>query len=133
VALLHHETSEAILAAFFDVYNELGYGFLEAVYSSALELELARRGVVARREVPIRVWYKGEEVGFYRADLLVNERVLVEVKASRRVDESAYSQLIHYLRATRLDVGLLLHFGPDPRFKRVVSSVRCRAGQNDPR
>lgn len=127
MALLHEEITEEVIGAFFEVYNTLGYGFLEAVYSRALELELTDRGLVVHRELPIRVWYKDQEVGFYRADLLVNGGVLVEVKATPHLDRSAHSQLIHYLKATRLGLGLLLHFGPDPVFKRVVARTPSRA------
>lgn len=102
-----------------DLYNFLGHGFLEAVYARALQRELTRVGIRVQREVPIVVWYKDEEVGFYRADLLVRECVLVEVKASRLLDSSAHLQLAHYLKATRLRTGLLLHFGPRPSIKRV--------------
>ncbi|HEU4565976.1 MAG TPA: GxxExxY protein [Gemmatimonadaceae bacterium] len=127
VALLHRRVTEVVIGAFYEVYNELGYGFLEVVYTRALELELKARGLSVQREQPIQVWYKEQEVGLYRADLLVNDAVLVEVKASRHIDPSAHSQLVHYLTATRLDVGLLLHFGLDPFFKRVVLSTHSRA------
>jgi GxxExxY protein len=127
MGLLHREITQQVIEAFYEVYNSLGYGFLESVYSRALAVELRRRGLRADREVAITVRYKREDVGVYRADLLVEARVIVEVKASRLLDPSAYSQLVHYLKATGLEVGVLLHFAPDPSFKRVILSAPYRA------
>lgn len=115
--------AEIIIGTFFDVYNSLRYGFLEQVYVGALAVELRRLGISFEREYPITVRYRGEPVGFYRADLLVEEKVIVEVKASRAFDESARWQTLNYLRATDLSLGLVLHFGPQPRFHRVVGPL----------
>jgi GxxExxY protein len=129
--LLEEALTHRIIGAFFHVYNALGYGFLEAVYARALELELARRGLQAAREASINVWYGEEIVGQYRADLLVENVVVVELKAHRTLVPQDRAQLLNCLRASDLEVGLLLNFGARPAFLRVVSSnetlpARCR-------
>lgn len=117
--LLHHAT---ILGAFFEVYNELGYGFLESVYQRALPIALRARGVQCQREVPVTVHYRGEPVGEYRVDLIVERTVIVEAKAADKLVQAHESQLLDYLRATGLEVGLVLNFGPQATFRRVVRS-----------
>ena len=109
-----------VIGAFFTVYNELRHGFLESVYANALEFELRQRGQRVAREVPVSVHYCGVPVGFYRADLVVEDIVLVEIKATRIMDPQARQQILNYLRGTDLDIGLLLHFGPKPHFERVI-------------
>jgi GxxExxY protein len=116
----HAELTEKIIAAFYVVYNTLGTGFLEKVYRNALALELAKRGLDAQIEVPIRVYYDGVEVGEYFADLVVQKCVLVELKAVEKVSGEHEAQLLHYLRATDYEVGLLLNFGPEPLVRRKV-------------
>ena len=116
----HAELTEKIIAAFYAVYNTLGTGFLEKVYRNALALELAKRGLDAQIEVPIRVYYDGVEVGEYFADLVVQKCVLVELKAVEKVSGEHEAQLLHYLRATDYEVGLLLNFGPEPLVRRKV-------------
>ena len=116
----HAELTEKIIAAFYTVYNKLGTGFLEKVYRNALALELAKRGLDAQIEVPIRVYYDGVEVGEYFADLVVQKCVLVELKAVEKVNGVHEAQLLHYLRATDYEVGLLLNFGPEPLVRRKV-------------
>ena len=98
----------------------LGFGFLEQIYVEALVRELRARGHQVGREVPVPVMYKGEVLGVQRLDLLVDDVVVVETKATHELHASATRQLYNYLRGTRLTVGLLLHFGPEPRFYRVV-------------
>lgn len=122
--LLEEQTTDSILAAFYAVYRVFGFGFLEAIYTNALGVELGRRGLKAAREVPIEVFYDGVPVGTYRFDMLVNDRVLVEVKAARAIMEADDRQLLNYLRAARVEVGLLLHFGPKAQFKRLVYTPR---------
>lgn len=119
-AFLHSGLTDRILAAFYDVYNELGYGFLESIYTNALALQLTRWGVAAAREAPVEVLLRGEPVGSYRMDLVVNDRIVVEVKSSRLIGAAEERQLLNYLRATRFEVGLLLHFGPAPKPRRFV-------------
>ena len=117
--LLEKELTGEIIAAFFHVYNTLGFGFLEANYSRALVLILEQRGIHAAREVAAPVYFEGHEIGLYRLDMLVARRVIVEIKATDVLPPSAKRQLRNYLTATRLQVGLLLHFGPTPRCCRI--------------
>lgn len=103
------------------VYNDLDIGMLESVYRNALVVELAHHGLDARKEVPINVLYRGVEVGHFRLDPLVEGSVPVEVKSTELLAPIASRQLLNYLRASHLDVGLLLHFGPEAKFRRLVS------------
>ena len=119
--IIEKELSYLIVAAFFEVYNYLGFGFLEAIYAKALELALARRGLRVEREVPITIFFKGEPIGLYRIDMLVEGRIIVEIKSSERVNDIAKRQLCNYLVATGKRLGLLLHFGPQAQFFRVLS------------
>ena len=119
-ALVEEDVTRAIIGAFYDEYNTLGYGFLENLYLAALERELLDRGLSVGREVYVPVRYKNLELGMQRLDMLVGERVVVEAKATEILHPRATRQLFSYLRATRLEVGLLLHFGPKPRFHRVA-------------
>lgn len=124
VDLLHREITGVILGAFYAVHSELGYGFLEAVYANALTVLLGTAGLQVGREVPFEIVFHGHIVGCYRADLVVESKVVVEVKAGRAIDPFHTAQLLNYLRASRLEVGLLLNFGPSAQFKRVISSAR---------
>jgi GxxExxY protein len=117
--LKHEELTHAILGAFFDVYNTLGFGFLEGLYVSALEGELCGRGYQVGREVHVPIMYKGTVLGRQRLDMLVEGKIVVEAKSTEQLSRHATRQLYSYLRASRLEVGLLLHFGPSPRFYRV--------------
>jgi GxxExxY protein len=119
--LLRADITREIIGAFYEVYNTLGYGFLEAVYSRAMYIELTRRGLHVQREVMIDVYYKGEPVGKYRVDLLVEYGVVVENKATRWLVESDRDQLQNCLRCSSLEVGLLLHFGPRAKFHRMFA------------
>jgi GxxExxY protein len=118
----HVEVTERIIAAFYQVYNTLGYGFLETVYQNAMELELAARGLSAIPQAPLKVYYAGAVVGEYFADFLVEECVLVELKAADQVATEHHARLLNYLKATDIDVGLLLNFGPKPEVRRKVST-----------
>lgn len=118
--LLHQEISDKIIKAFYAVYNTLGYGFLEKVYENAMMLELRGMGLNVQRQVPIRVFYKGQLVGEYFADLLVEELIIIELKAAESIGEAHECQLINYLKATELEIGLLLNFGKKPQFKRKI-------------
>ena len=113
------QLTESIIRAFYHVYNQLGPGLLESVYAAALEKELKLRGHRVRREVRIRMFYKGEDIAWQRIDMLVDERVIVENKAFDNLTPSARPQLDSYLRGSWLEVGLLLHFGPKPKFYRL--------------
>lgn len=114
----HTDITDKIIAAFYTVYNTLGYGFLEKVYQNALAIELAKQGIRVRLEAEINVYYDGQLVGEYKADLLVAEAVIVELKAVRQLAEEHEAQLLNYLKATPFEVGLLLNFGPKPEIKR---------------
>src|SRR5579871_5775638 len=116
----HDELTERIIGVFYEVYNELGYGFLESVYREAMRLALMQGGLRVNTEVPVPVSFRGSVVGVFRADLIVNEAVLVELKACDQMVRQHESQTMHYLRATPIEVGLLMNFGPSPRFKRFV-------------
>lgn len=118
----HNEITALIIKAFYHVYNVLGYGFLEKVYEKALILELRKSGLQAASQVPLKVFYEGTEVGNYFADIIVNECVIIELKAGEGLVEEHEAQLINYLRATNIEVGLLLIFGIKPQFKRKVFS-----------
>jgi GxxExxY protein len=116
------ELTGQIIGAFYYVYHTHGFGFLESVYRKALAVELRYRGIRAVEEVPYRILHRGVLVGTYRADLIAGERVIVESKSGALLDPTASPQLLNYLRASRLRVGLVLHFGPKPSVKRLIST-----------
>ena len=118
MSLKHEELTAKILSVFYKVYNELGHGFLESVYEAALALALEEAGFAVKKQVPITVWFHHQPLGTFFADILVNETVLLELKAVRALESSHEAQLLNYLRATDIEVGLLLNFGPRPEFKR---------------
>jgi len=118
--LKHGLITDKILAVFYEVYNELGYGILESVYHRSLVLALKSVGLNVSSKVPIPVWFRGTRVGRFEADILVEGCVLLELKAARMLDSSHRAQLLNYLRATEIEVGLLLNFGEKPEFKRVI-------------
>jgi len=118
--LKHFELTQKIIGVFYDVYNELGYGFLESTYAEAMLLALSQSGLAAVREVPVPVWFRGQKVGQYFADLLVDNAVLLELKSARNLESAHEAQLLHYLRATEIEVGLLLNFGLRPQFRRLL-------------
>lgn len=120
--LKHQDITEQIIKCFYKVYNTLGYGFLERVYENALVIELTKMGLNAIRQHPIKVYYEGEVVGDYCADLVVAGTVIVELKAADAIAVAHEAQLLNYLRATSLEVGLLLNFGPRPEFRRKIFS-----------
>ncbi len=119
--LQHKELTEKIIGAAFEVHNSLGYGFLEKVYQRAMQVELQSRGLTAELESEIRVIYKSVEVGFYKADLLVNTCVIVELKVAKAYNPEDEAQLLNELKATGIKVGLLVNFGRTKvEFKRLV-------------
>ena len=118
--LLHKELTDAILKTFYDVYNELGNGFLEKVYQNSLYLELKSRGFEVEAQQQIKVYYKSKEVGLYYADLVVNNLIILELKATEYIVEEFEWQLLNYLRGTNKEVGLLLNFGKKPEFRRKI-------------
>jgi GxxExxY protein len=118
--LEHGQLTEPIIKAFYKVYNTLGHGFLEKVYENALVIELRTMGLKAAQQCPITIFYDGHVVGNYFADIMVEDLVIVELKAAAAIDKSHEAQLLNYLRATAIEVGLLLNFGLKPEFKRKI-------------
>jgi GxxExxY protein len=116
--MLHGEITDLILKAFYKVYNTLGYGFLEKVYENAMRIELTKMGVPIKQQKKIKVYYEFEQVGDYFADLIVKELVIVELKAAENLCDAHEAQLLNYIRATDIEVGLLLNFGKKPEFRR---------------
>jgi GxxExxY protein len=120
--LLHQEITERLIKGFYTVYNTLGYGFLEKVYENALAIELRKLGLTVEQQASIKVHYSGTLVGEYFADLLVEQLVILELKAVEAIAEEHEAQLLNYLKATEIEVGLLLNFGPKPQFRRKIFS-----------
>ncbi len=118
----HTEITRQIIGVAYEVQNTLGVGFAEKVYENALTAELTARGLAARQQAPVQVFYKGRLVGDYVADLIVEGKVVVELKAVRTIDRSFEAQLINYLKATGIEVGLLLNFSDDVEVKRLAFS-----------
>jgi GxxExxY protein len=118
--LLHKDITDKILKAFYKVYNELGFGFLEKVYENAMILELRSMQLNCMKQKPIKVHYEGNVVGDYFADIIVENNVILELKAAEGVAEEHELQLINYLKSTDIEVGLLLNFGKKPEFKRKI-------------
>jgi GxxExxY protein len=118
--LVEERLTHSVIGAFFEVYNNLGYGFLEHVYVMALERELIARKHRVAREVAVQIFYKGDHLAEHRLDMIVDRKLVVETKSTHELHKSANRQIYNYLRSTNLEVGLLLHFGPDARFYRVV-------------
>lgn len=118
--LLHEELTNAIIKTFYEVYNELGYGFLEKVYQNSLYLELKNKGYKVEAQKKILVYYKGIEVGEYFADLLVEDKIILELKAADCIVKDFENQILNYLRGTNCEVGLLLNFGKKPEFRRKI-------------
>ena len=116
----YSDITDKIIKAFYNVYNKLGYGFLEKVYENAMMIELNKFGLQANNQFPIKVFYDEQRVGEYFADIIVNDVVIIELKASENLCEEHECQLINYLKATDIEVGLLLNFGKEPQIKRKV-------------
>lgn len=118
--LIESALTERVIGAFYAVYNELGAGFLESVYENALVVALRDAGLAVVQQAPLEVSFRGRPVGEFRADLLIEERLVVEVKAVSQLSTAHETQLVNYLKATGIQVGLLLNFGRRPQFKRRV-------------
>ena len=118
--LLHQELTEAIIKTFYEVYNELGYGFLERVYQNSMYLELKNKGLYVEAQRKIKVYYKGIEVGEYYADLIVEDLIILELKAANCIVIEFENQILNYLKGTNCEVGLLLNFGTKPEFRRKI-------------
>lgn len=120
--MLESQTTYTIIKCFYKVYSQLGYGFLEKVYENAMLIELRKAGLDCYRQRQIKVFYQEVIVGEYFADIIVNDAVIIEIKAGEGLVEEHEFQLINYLKATEIEVGLLLNFGKKPQFKRKVFS-----------
>jgi GxxExxY protein len=118
--LTHGDLTQKLIGIFFDIYNESGHGFLESVYEEAFSIALAGNGVFFQRQMGIPVWFHKHQIGNFRADLLVDGKVIIELKTGRDIDPGWEKQLLNYLRATRIEVGLLFNFGPAAQFRRYV-------------
>jgi len=117
---LHKEITSKLINAFYNVYNTLGYGFLEKVYENAMRIELIKMGMFVEQQKNIKVYYESEMVGDYFADLIINNLVIVELKTAENICEEHEAQLLNYLKATDKEVGLLLNFGKIPEVKRKI-------------
>jgi len=116
----HQNLTEDIIKIFYKVYNALGYGFLEKIYENAMMIEFRKAGIPAEAQSPIEVTYEGEIVGEHAADIIVDNKVIMELKAAKKLAEDHQAQLLNYLKATDMEVGLLLNFGPKPEISRKV-------------
>ncbi len=120
--LVHGPLTRQIIGAYYDVYGSLGFGFVESVYQRAFPLALAARGIRSEREVPLSVSFMGTVVGDYRADVVVEKKVIVECKVATKILPIHEIQLVNYLKASTITVGLIFNFGPEPSFRRLVLS-----------
>ncbi|HEY2972576.1 MAG TPA: GxxExxY protein [Pyrinomonadaceae bacterium] len=128
--LKHRNLTQKIIGVFYEVYNELGHGFLESVYESAFEIALTAKGLTVLRQIEVPVWFRGRKVGDSTADMLVDKCVLLELKAGRALDHAHEAQLLNYLRATEIEVGILCSFGLKPEFKRMAfDNARKQRGE----
>jgi len=126
---IHSEITGKVLKAFFNVYNTIGFGFAEKVYENALVIELKKSGLKCEKQVSINVYYENEIVGAYYADLIVEDVVILELKAVETIIDQHEVQLVNYLRATNKEVGMLLNFGTEPQYKRRVLSNEFKKHQ----
>ena len=124
--MLHKEITEKIINAYYRVYNTLGYGSLEKIYENSMVIALKKTGLKVEQQKNIKVYYETEEVGDYYADLLVEDCVIIEVKAANALSEDHEAQLVNYLKATTIEVGLLINFGREPNFKRKIFENRFK-------
>ena len=130
--LKHGHITDAIIGAFYEVYNELGHGFLESVYRDALAFDLISKGLRAEREKSVNVRFRDKIVGVFRTDLVVENAVIAELKCARTIDKIHEAQLLNYLKATEYEVGLLLNFGYRPQFRRMFLSNRQKQAREKP-
>ena len=127
--LICKELTKKIIGVYYKVYNELGFGFLEKVYENAMMIELRRHGFECSRQQRIEVYYLGERVGEYFADIIINNSVILELKATDYLVAEHEAQLINYLKGTNIEVGLLLNFGQKPEFRRKVFANNRKENQ----
>ena len=120
LGLKYAEVTEKIIGVFYDVYNELGYGFLESVYEECLVIALRQARLMVNRQVSVPVWFRDQKVGEFRADVTVENCVLLELKCAKALDPAHEAQILHYLKSTEIEIGLLLNFGLRPEFCRFL-------------
>ena len=118
--ILEKELTDKIIKSFYNVYNKLGYGFLEKVYEKSFIIELTKQDIDCESQRPIDVYYEDLKVGEYFADIIVEDRVIIELKAAESLKKEHEAQLYNYLKATNIEVGLLFNFGKEPQFKRMI-------------
>ena len=124
--MLHENITDKIIGAYYKVYNTLGYGFLEKVYENAMAIELRKSGLKINQQQNIKVYYDSLVIGDYFADLFVEDLVIIELKAAENLKEEHEAQLTNYLRATTIEIGLLLNFGKEPQLKRKIFQNRFK-------
>jgi len=129
--LIEKELCGLVIQAFYNVYNSLGYGFLEKVYENAMMIELQSIGLKCSQQFPVDVFFQHQKVGNYFADIIVEDKVIIELKASVDICEEHEYQLINYLKATNIEVGLLLNFGKKPQFKRKIFTNNWNTDNTD--
>jgi GxxExxY protein len=118
--MLHEDLTARIVGVFYDVYNELGHGFLESVCQTAMVMALTESGLSVAQKVPFQVWFRGVSIGSFIADTIVNDTILLELKSASALHPWNEAQLLNYLRVSSLEVGLLMNFGPKPEYKRRI-------------
>ncbi len=118
--LLFKQLTGTAIKAYYKVFNTLGYGFLEKVYENAMGIELSRAGLNIKKQFPVTVYYEGIEIGYYIADLIIENSFIIEIKAMESLREEHEFQLINYLRATNIEVGLLMNFGKKAEYRRKI-------------
>jgi|SRR6185312_15654633 GxxExxY protein len=131
--LKYADVSEKIIGAFYDVYNELGHGFLESIYEESMLIALRQLGLNVNRQVPIPVWFRGQKVGDFRADVCVDHCVLLELKCAKNLDPAHEAQILHYLKSTDIEIGMLLNFGLKPQFRRLIFDNERKKIRQNPR
>jgi GxxExxY protein len=124
----HQHLTQKVIGVFFEVYNELGFGFLETVYRKGMDIALRGAGLCIEKEFPLQARFRGHVVGEFKADLVVSGSVIVEIKAVKALNSSHEAQTLNYLRASVLEVGLLLNFGPKPEVRRLAFSNLRKGG-----
>ena len=129
--MIEEELTGRIIKSFYKVYNSLGHGFIESIYHNAMLLELVADGLTVETEKPIAVYYEGKVVGTFSADIVVEGKIILELKAKDAIHSSHEAQLINYLRATDIEIGLLLNFGKSPQFKRKYFSNKNKRRDTD--
>jgi GxxExxY protein len=131
--LKHAGLTEKIIGIFYEVYNELGDGFLESIYQGSLVIALREAGLSVQEQLLIPVWFRNCQVGEFRSDMLIEHNVLLELKSARALDPSQEAQLLHYLKSTEIEVGLLLNFGQRPQFRRLIFDNQRKKIRENPR